>query len=352
MTQAHILGFPRIGTHRQMKKAVEAYWREEISLPELEKVGVQIQKNNWQIQAEAGLDFVTVGDFSWYDHVLDTSALFGVIPPRFKHNPQKPVSLNTIFLMARGQAPQLQETTACEMTKWFNTNYHYIVPEFNPEQTFAISTEYLFNSITLAQSQGHKVKPVLLGPLSYLWLGKAKDSHFNKLDLLKRFLPVYQQVIDRLHALNIEILQIDEPILVLDLPAEWQKAFTTVYQQLDFKGMKSLLATYFGALGDNYHFVKELPVSGIHLDLANEPELLVKIAQEFPKNKFLSAGVVNGRNIWKADINKWVGILKQAKQYLQERLWVASSCSLMHVPVDLTAEKKLNSECQKLVSVC
>lgn len=344
MTQAHILGFPRIGSHRQMKKAVESYWRGEIALSELEKIGEQIQKNNWQLQTQAGLDYVTVGDFSWYDHVLDTSALLGVIPPRFKKNQQEPVSLNTIFLMARGQAPQLPETTACEMTKWFNTNYHYIVPEFNAEQIFTIASEYLFNSIRLAQAQAHAVKPVLLGPLSFLWLGKSKDKHFNKLDLLKRLLPVYQQVLDRLHALKIELLQIDEPILVLDLPKEWQTAFNTAYHQLNFRGIKSLLTTYFGTLEDNYHFVKELPVSGIHFDFANNTELLIEIAQNFPKDKFLSAGVINGRNIWKADIKKCFELLKQAQQHLQERLWVSSSCSLLHVPVDLAAEKKLSPD--------
>lgn len=173
---SHVLGLPRIGANREMKKAVESYWRQEISSVELQHIGQQIENKNWQMQADAGLDFITVGDFSWYDHVLDHSALFGVIPERF--NTGK-IDLNTLFYMARGQAPNVQETTACAMTKWFNTNYHYMVPEFCLDQTFQLSTDYLFSSIDRALAKGYRVKPVLLGPLTYLWLGKS-----NKLNLI------------------------------------------------------------------------------------------------------------------------------------------------------------------------
>lgn len=343
MTRSHILGFPRIGANRETKKAVEAYWRGAISQVELEAIGRQIRHDNWKIQAEAGLDFVTVGDFSWYDHVLDTSALLGVIPERFGPK-QANVDLNTIFCMGRGQAPNTNETSACEMTKWFNTNYHYIVPEFNVDQTFSISSHRLFDAIDEAQALGHQVKPVLVGPLTYLWLGKAKGSDFDRLQLLDRLLPAYQEIIKQLHARKITWVQIDEPILVLDLPKSWQKAFVQAYQQLDFSQVNCLLATYFDKLNDNQSLVNQLPVQGIHVDFSSNPEQLLEFTLQFPANKILSAGVISGRNIWKNDLNKTASLLKQAHKILGERLWVASSCSLLHVPVDLNNETLLDAE--------
>ncbi len=338
MTKSHILGFPVIGANRQMKKAVEAYWREEITAQELQKVGEEIQKDSWKLQADAGLDYVTVGDFSWYDRVLDTSAMFGVVPSRFD-NVGKEIDLNTIFCMARGKAPKVKEATACEMTKWFNTNYHYIVPEIKTNQQFKLSTDYLFKSIEQAQQLHYQVKPVLLGPLSYLWLAKAKERDLNKLSLLKNLLLVYQQIIDRLQTKKIEWLQIDEPILVLDLPTEWREAFTEVYRQLNFGKTKCLLATYFGDLDENFSFIKDSHIAGMHLDFSKDLQGLVEIAKKFPNNKVLSAGVVNGRNVWKADLNKILKPLIQAKEILDDRLWVSSSCSLIHVPVNLDREK-------------
>ncbi len=340
---SHILGFPRIGSHRQAKKAVESYWREEISQAELEAVGKQIQEQNWKIQADAGLDYVTVGDFTWYDHVLDTSAMLGVVPERFEYKGGK-VDLNTIFCMARGQAPKVKETTACEMTKWFNTNYHYIVPEFTEQQTFHLATDYLFNAIDRASAAGHRVKPVILGPLSYLWLGKTKGKDFNKLALLKKLLPVYQEIIGQLNAKKISWVQIDEPILILDLPKDWQAAFLEAYQHLDFKQTKALVASYFGAVEDNFAIVKQLPVQGIHLDFSANPEQLTQLAAQIPQDKILSAGVISGRNIWKADLTKLSHTLQETKKILGPRLWVASGSSLMHVPVDLDNEDKLDAE--------
>ena len=240
--QSHVLGLPRIGANREMKKTVERYWRKEISLTELQQIGQQIEDKNWQMQAEAGLDFITVGDFSWYDHVLDHSALFGVIPERFLDS-SKEIDLNTIFCMARGQAPDVKETTACEMTKWFNTNYHYIVPEFSPNQGFQLSTNYLFTSIDRALAKGYRVKPVLLGPLTYLWLGKT-TSEFDKLSLLNNLIPLYNQIFAEFHARNIEWVQLDEPILVLDLPEAWQQAYLKTYQQLNFENLHHLLCYF------------------------------------------------------------------------------------------------------------
>ncbi len=343
MTQAHILGFPRIGANREMKKAVEAYWRSEISQTDLQQVGQQIQQTNWKIEADAGLDFVTVGDFSWYDHVLDTSTMLGVVPARFE-NHGKNVDLNTLFCMARGQAPQVKEAAACEMTKWFNTNYHYIVPEFTQEQNFHLATQTLFTAIDQAQALGHRVKPVLLGPLTFLWLGKAKNSEFNKLNLLNKLLPVYNEIFVQLKQRKIDWVQIDEPILVLDLPPEWQAAYKTAYQQLDFKGLRCLLTTYFGSVSDNLNVINQLPVHGLHIDLSSSLDQLPAVIAALPKEWILSLGIVNGRNIWRTNLQRNLAVLQSAKAQLGERLWVASSCSLLHVPVDLDNETKLDRE--------
>ncbi|HLX53905.1 MAG TPA: 5-methyltetrahydropteroyltriglutamate--homocysteine S-methyltransferase, partial [Aquella sp.] len=188
MAKTHILGFPRIGANRELKKALESYWRGEIGQNVLLTVGREIRQKNWKIQADAGFDFVTVGDFSFYDHILDTSALLGVIPPRYEHNIGKEVDLDTVFTMARGQAPGKKDTTALAMTKWFNTNYHYMVPEFKKDQQFVLSSNKLFNEIKEAVDLGHKVKPVLVGPLTYLWSGKEKEAGFSKLDLLPQLI--------------------------------------------------------------------------------------------------------------------------------------------------------------------
>jgi len=340
---AHILGFPRIGPHRELKKAIEAYWRGEMTRAELERIGQELQQSNWKIQKDAGLDFVTVGDFSWYDHVLDTSAMLGVIPERFEHT-DKNVDLNTIFCMARGQAPQVKEAAACEMTKWFNTNYHYIVPEFTEDQTFALSTDTLFNAIDQAHTLGYRVKPVLLGPLSFLWLGKTKNSEFNKLSLLDKLLPVYNEIFDKLRKRNIDWVQIDEPILVLDLPKEWQTAYVSAYQNLNFSNLHCLLTTYFGSVTDNLAIINKLPVHGLHVDVCSDPHQLTEIMKSFPKDKVLSLGVINGRNIWRADLQTILTELQNVKKTIADKLWIASSCSLLHVPVDLDQETQLDAE--------
>lgn len=342
MTQAHILGYPRIGANRELKKAVEAYWRNEITLSDLETVGKQIRINNWKIQHDTGLDFVTVGDFSFYDHVLDTSALFGIIPERFAINKQR-LNLDDIFYLARGKSNDGREIEACEMTKWFNTNYHYIVPEFTADLQFKISTNTLFEHIKEAQSLGYRIKPVLLGPLTLLWLGKTKQA-FNKLDLLPNFITAYNKIIDQLQQFKIDWIQIDEPILTLDLSQDWQDAFVKTYTQLNFKASKCLLTTYFGGLFDNFNIVKQLPVHGLHIDFCSDSLQLEKIINQFPKDWILSLGIINGRNIWRADLNNILSILKHAKTQLSERLWVATSCSLLHVPVDLDNEIKLDAE--------
>ena len=343
LNPSHVLGLPRIGANREMKKAVESYWRKEIPLAELQQIGQQIEEKNWQMQAEAGLDFTTVGDFSWYDHVLDHSALLGVIPDRFKEKSEK-IDLNTIFCMARGQAPDVKETTACEMTKWFNTNYHYIVPEFNTDQNFQLSTDYLFSAIDRARAKGYRVKPVLLGPLSYLWLGKAKQAGFDKLHLLENLLPVYNQIFSELNTRKIEWIQVDEPILVLDLPEAWQQAYLKTYSQLNFENLHCLLATYFGSICDQLSIIKQLPIDGLHIDCCTAPKQLSSCLENFPKDKVLSLGYINGRNIWRADLNEILTTLRPTSDVYGDKLWIGSSCSLLHTPVDLDNETKLDPE--------
>jgi len=343
MAVAHNLGFPCIGANREMKKAVEAYWRGKISQAELAQRGQEIQQTNWQLQAQAGITLIPVGDFSWYDHVLATSASLGVVPERFG-NIDGEVDLDTFFCMARGQAPNGQEAPPCEMTKWFNTNYHYIVPEFTHDQDFHIACETLFNTVAQAQQSGHQVKPVLLGPVSFLWLGKTKGESFDKLTLLNKLLPVYQQVLARLKEQGIEWLQIDEPILILDLPAAWQDAFRTAYQQLEASQLSCLLTTYFGAVDDNLDLVCQLPVAGLHIDLCTAPKQLDAVLQKWPHDRVLSLGVVDGRNIWRTDLQQALAQLKTAQAAFGEKLWVAGSCSLQHVPVDVGCETALDPE--------
>lgn len=345
MNLAHNLGFPRIGARRELKQALESYWRGESDALALFECGRTLRARHWQLQAQAGLDLIPVGDFAWYDHVLETSALLGVVPARFGDAGER-VDLDTYFRMARGRARQDDAfaTHACEMTKWFDTNYHYIVPELVAGQTFRIASEQLFEQVAEAQLAGHRVKPVLLGPLSYLWLAKTKGADFDKLDLLERLLPVYGAILARLQAQGIEWVQIDEPILVLDLPLAWQAAFESAYHHLQLRGLKRLLTTYFGSLGDTLALACRLPVDGLHIDLLRAPAQLDRILDLLPPYKVLSLGVIDGRNIWRADLDAVLDRLKPAQARLGERLWIAPSCALLHVPVDLQAEQNLDAE--------
>ena len=344
MAVAHSLGFPRIGADRELKKALEAYWKGDLSEAELRQVGRELRAAHWQLQAKAGIELLPAGDFAWYDQVLTHSLMFGVVPERFRPADGQP-TLDTLFAMARGV------THACcgggqaqEMTKWFDTNYHYLVPEFSVDQTFQLSWEQLFEEVEEAKALGHAVKPALIGPLTYLWLGKAKGEAFDKLELLERLLPVYGEVLERLAALGVEWVQIDEPILVLDLPQDWKNAFERAYNQLQRAPLKKLVATYFGGLEDNLGLAAALPVDGLHIDLVRAPDQYPVILDRLPAYKILSLGLVNGRNVWRCDLNKALNVLRHAAERLGERLWVAPSCSLLHAPVDLAREDQLDAE--------
>jgi len=347
MAVAHNLGFPRIGADRELKKALEAYWKGELDEQGLRQVGRQLRAQHWQAQADAGIQLLPVGDFAWYDQVLTHSLMFGVVPQRFRPADGQ-TTLDTLFAMARGV------TNSCcgggqaqEMTKWFDTNYHYLVPEFTVDQQFQLSWSQLFEEVEEAQALGHTIKPVLVGPLTYLWLGKLKGEaaeHFDKLELLERLLPVYGEVLDRLAAQGVEWVQIDEPILALDLPQDWKNAFERAYNLLQRAPLKKLVATYFGGLEDNLSLAAALPVDGLHIDLVRAPEQYPLILDWLPTYKVLSLGLVNGRNVWRCDLEKALEVARHAAERLGDRLWLAPSCSLLHSPVDLEREDRLDHE--------
>ena len=347
MAVAHNLGFPRIGADRELKKALEAYWKGELNEQGLRLVGRQLRAKHWQAQADAGIQLLPVGDFAWYDQVLTHSLMFGVVPQRFRPADGQP-TLDTLFAMARGV------TNSCcgggqaqEMTKWFDTNYHYLVPEFTVDQQFQLSWSQLFEEVEEAQALGHTIKPVLVGPLTYLWLGKLKGEAaepFDKLELLERLLPVYGEVLDRLAAQGVEWVQIDEPILALDLPQDWKNAFERAYNLLQRAPLKKLVATYFGGLEDNLSLAAALPVDGLHIDLVRAPEQYPLILDWLPTYKVLSLGLVNGRNVWRCDLEKALEVARHAAERLGDRLWLAPSCSLLHSPVDLEREDRLDHE--------
>ncbi|WP_104097368.1 5-methyltetrahydropteroyltriglutamate--homocysteine S-methyltransferase [Stutzerimonas kunmingensis] len=347
MAVAHNLGFPRIGVDRELKKALEAYWKGELNEQGLRLVGRQLRAQHWQAQADAGIQLLPVGDFAWYDQVLTHSLMFGVVPQRFRPADGQP-TLDTLFAMARGV------TNSCcgggqaqEMTKWFDTNYHYLVPEFTVDQQFQLSWSQLFEEVEEAQALGHTIKPVLVGPLTYLWLGKLKGEaaeRFDKLELLERLLPVYGEVLDRLAAQGVEWVQIDEPILALDLPQDWKNAFERAYNLLQRAPLKKLVATYFGGLEDNLSLAAALPVDGLHIDLVRAPEQYPLILDWLPTYKVLSLGLVNGRNVWRCDLEKALEVARHAAERLGDRLWLAPSCSLLHSPVDLEREDRLDHE--------
>jgi len=351
MALAHNLGFPRIGADRELKKALEAYWKGDLDQDGLQAVGRELRATHWQLQKKAGIELLPVGDFAWYDQVLSHSLMLGVVPERFAdtRNARGLPTLETLFAMARGANSCCghahgKEQYAQELTKWFDTNYHYLVPEFTQDQRFQLSWEQLFEEVDEARALGHKVKPVLIGPLTFLWLGKTKGDDFDKLDLLDRLLPLYGEILGRLAGQGVEWVQIDEPILGLDLPQDWKNAFERTYHSLQYSPLKKLVATYFSGLEDNLGLAVSLPVDGLHIDLVRAPEQLALVLDRLPTYKVLSLGVVNGRNVWRCDLEQALGQLLEAQQRFGDNLWVAGSCSLLHSPVDLGREDQLDAE--------
>ena len=354
MALTHNLGFPRIGVKRELKKALEAYWAGQSTEAELIETGSQLRERHWAIQHAAGNAFVTVGDFAWYDHILEWSTTLGVVPPRFGHPKNAPVDLDTLFRMARGRAPVGEPAAACEMTKWFDTNYHYIVPELAADQTFFLARTSLFDQVAQAQALGYKVKPVIPGPLTYLWLSKGESfssaEDERKLALVPQLLQVYRQVLACLAEQGVQWVQMDEPALVLDLPAAWQEAYRQVYTELAITPVRILLATYFGDVADNTDLLASLPVAGVHFDLVRGPQQLARVLPAWPADRVLSAGIISGRDVWRTDLDQAAALLAPVQEQLGERLWLAPASSLLHVPVDLAEETQLDDEIKSWLS--
>ena len=338
MSRTHLLGFPRIGAQRELKLALESYWRGESDETALHATGSTLRRRHWQLQREAGLDCVAAGDFAFYDHVLNHSVLLGALPPRFGFDAQQ-LTLAGYFELARGNADQ----PAMEMTKWFDTNYHYLVPELGPESTFNGGVEWLFDEVQEAISDGHTVKPVLLGPITFLWLSKATVPGFDRLTLLPALVNAYARVLQRLKSLGIEWVQLDEPALCTELDEHWLGAYDAAYDALTQPDLKLLLATYFGSADAAQRIVK-LPVHGFHIDLVRAPEQLALWRDLLPAHAVLSVGVIDGRNVWRTDLRRALNVLRPLYESLGERLWLAPSCSLLHAPVSLAAESDIDAE--------
>ncbi|MBT2119801.1 5-methyltetrahydropteroyltriglutamate--homocysteine S-methyltransferase [Dyella sp. LX-66] len=344
MTTVTNLGFPRMGARRELKQALEAYWRDEALRPQLLDTARQLRERHWQLQREAGAHVVPCNDFSLYDHVLDTAFLLDAIPERYRALADAD-PLAGYFAMARGTQRAGLDLHALEMTKWFDTNYHYIVPELHAAQTFRLRDEKPVVQFLEAKALGHEARPVLLGPVSFLLLSKTADGS-DRLALLERLLPVYAELLGRLREAGAEWVQIDEPCLVLDLDEDDAAAYRQAYAALAVAARpKLLLATYFGALGDNLRLAQELPADGLHVDLVRAPAQLDAVLDTLPAERVLSLGVVDGRNVWRADLDRAMAVTRVAIERLgKQRVWLAPSCSLLHVPVDAALEKSLPSD--------
>ena len=339
MTIAHIPGFPRIGAQRELKAALDAYWKGALPEAELAAAGRELRRRHWALQRAAGLDYVTVGDFAWYDHVLQTIAHLGCLPARFGYRPEA-LTLPQYFTLARGDA----DHPAMEMTKWFDTNYHFLVPEWSAETRADGGVSWLIDEVREAQEAGHPVKAVLLGPLTLLHLGKVRGGGFDKLDLLPRLIPAYRRLLERLKLAGVPWVQIDEPVLGFDLEPRWLAAFQPVYAALAPAAPDILLATYFGSVAEHRDLLLSLPVAGVHVDLVRAPDQLAAFLDRSPPQKVLSLGVVDGRNVWRTDLDAALAVLRRARERLGERVWVSASCSLLHVPVDLAQETRLDRD--------
>ncbi|PWK66335.1 methionine synthase (B12-independent) [Mucilaginibacter oryzae] len=337
------LGYPRIGSRRELKKVCENYWAAKTGLKNVLTVGKYIREENWLLQKEAGIDLIPSNDFSFYDQVLDHSFMFGAIPKRYHEviAQKGNTELDLYFAMARGYQKDGLDVVAMEMTKWFDTNYHYIVPEFYKDQQFKLFSTKIIDEFYEAKQLGILSKPVVIGPVSYLLLGKEKESGFNRIDLVKNLLPVYFDILNKLKALGAEWIQFDEPFLALDLDEKARQVYKDTYQAIkkEFPSLKIMLATYFEQLGDNTALATSLPVDALHIDLVRAPKQLDSVLTQLQEKVILSLGVVDGRNVWKNDFDKSLEIIKKAVGTIgAERVWIAPSCSLMHSPCDLQNE--------------
>lgn len=338
MTRSANLGFPRIGLNRELKKALEAYWKGAADAQTLHATGRELRARHWQLQRAAGIEVIPSNDFSFYDHVLDTSVALGAIPPRFGDIADP---TERYFAMARGTAA----APAMEMTKWFDTNYHYIVPELHRGQGFRLGSSKAVDEFLEARALGIHTRPVLVGPVTWLSLAKSKDAGLDPLSLLDHVLPVYAELLGTLKAIGADWVQIDEPILALDLSEAQRDGLRRAYEVLQPVAPRLMLASYFGALGDNTALAAGLHVAGLHIDLVRAPEQLPAVLQALPADRLLSVGVIDGRNIWRTDLDRQLALVSRAWDSVgRDRLEVAPSCSLLHSPVDLEGETDLDAE--------
>ncbi|PIF46147.1 5-methyltetrahydropteroyltriglutamate--homocysteine methyltransferase [Chryseobacterium sp. 52] len=346
--QTHVLGYPRIGSNRELKKACENYWSGKISLQELLEAGNTLRNQNWKLQQEAGIDLIPSNDFSYYDQVLDMTLTLGAVPERYQEIASRTSGseLDLYFAMARGHQKDDLDITAMEMTKWFDTNYHYIVPEFQKNQKFSLFSQKIINEFISAKQAGINAKPVILGPLTYLLLGKEKEEGFDKLDLISNLLPVYIEILKELENHGAKWIQFDEPFLGLDLTEKAKEIYQSVYTEIRnrFPELKFIIATYFEGLKDNLSLSAALPVDVLHLDLVRCPEQLDEVLNTIPQTLSLSLGIVDGRNIWKNDFERSLGFIEKAVSIIgSERVFIAPSCSLLHSPFDLDLETNENT---------
>jgi 5-methyltetrahydropteroyltriglutamate--homocysteine methyltransferase len=362
MTKAANLGFPRIGARRELKKATEAYWKGSIDASALLAAGTELRARHWQLQRDAGIDIIPSNDFSFYDQMLDMTAMVGAIPPRFlagaeaipthpdgsareameaAANGQGHAELDLYFAMARGS----KSAPAMEMTKWFDTNYHYIVPEFHKDQRFKLSSRKAVDEFKEAKALGIHTRPVLIGPMTFLVLGKSKSEGLDPLSLLDALLPVYAELLAELKVAGADWVQMDEPILALDLSQPQRRGLRLAYKRLVPNAPKIMLASYFAGLLDNMAVAADLPVAGHHIDLVRAPAELDRALKTLPADRILSLGVVDGRNIWRTDLSKAFSLVEKAiAERAPDVIQIAPSCSLIHSPVDLDGEAKLDAE--------
>jgi 5-methyltetrahydropteroyltriglutamate--homocysteine methyltransferase len=351
------LGFPRIGSNRELKMALEGYWRGQTTRAELLATAAALRARHWQLQRGAGLDHIPSNDFSLYDHVLDLTCLLGNVPSRYGWNGGD-VDLDTYFAMARGRQAEGVDVTAMEMSKWFDTNYHYLVPEFDADPQFRLSSSKIFDEYREAKALGIDTRPVIVGPLTYARLGKKRDGvRYCRSTLLAKLAPVYAEVLQRLQQDGATWVQIDEPALALDLPPRYRGATLAAYHEIAgaAPGVNILLTTYFDSLRDNADLAFSLPVAGVHVDLcrgpgqanttANDADALLGEALAKIGHRTLSLGLVDGRNVWKNDLRLSLLRLTRAVEKLgTDRVFVAPGSSLLHVPIDLEIERELPAD--------
>lgn len=345
MTVTANLGYPRLGAKRELKWALEGYWSGKISAADLLKTGKELRLAHWRIQQEAGIDIIPSNDFSFYDQALDTTCMVGAIPQRYSRL-ENPTEFDLYFAMARGSQDGNLNLPAMEMTKWFDTNYHYIVPEIDKDQVFRFASTKVIDEFVEAKDVGIHTRPVLLGPVSYLLLSKASSSNGAPLEALPGLISVYGEILQRLEVAGADWVQMDEPCLVLDLDETARSAYANAYSQLSqVADIRLMVATYFGSLGENLSLAAHLPVAGLHIDLVRAPQQLENILTILPAEKILSVGVVDGRNVWRSDLDAAFAQIQQAVSALgTDRIQVAPSCSLMFSPHDLDLETGLDAE--------